>query len=418
MPDERLLVEHTFRHEYGRLVSLLTRSMGIRNLELVEDVVQSSLAKALRTWGQQGIPDDPSGWLYRTSRNLAIDAVRRLRLEQRIFDSILPTEAKSSEDGIELHFDAEIGDEPLRLLMLCCHPGIPFESRIVFALRTVSGFSTAEVATALLISKASAEKRLARAKEKMRELGTEISELDHRAIEARVPTVQTTIYFLLFSEGYWSSSGETTVRVELCDEAIRLARMLVRMVPYEQHSSAALLALMLMHSARFQARFDTQGSIILLADQDRASWDWGAIRESLEWMKQSIGDQASRYHIEAAIAWEHCRATSVEEALEKVVEYYRVLDQIHPGPMVRLNLAIAVSYAEGPQIGLEVLGRISAEDRSRLRPWWDCAIAEVYHRLGQMREAVSHWEDALALASNHAQRALLTNKITRSNRPQ
>lgn len=407
------LVEHCFRHEYGRLVAVLTRALGVRNLELVEDVVQAALAKALQAWAQRGIPDDPAAWLYRTARNLAIDSLRRSQVEQRIAAESLLEQDFLVEGGSAVPM--EIEDAPLRFLFLCCHPSMPLESSVALALKTVSGFSTGEIASAFLISKSNAEKRITRAKERLREWGVEMVDLDPRAMESRLEAVQSTIY-LLFSEGYSSSSGELALRKDLCEEAIRLARMLLQQTQLESASSAALLAMMLMHAARFDARVDTSGAIVLLESQNRSRWEWHRIREAMQWMARSTeSNQLSRFHVESAIAWEHCRAATFEQiAWQRVVELYQVLGKIVPSPMIRLNQAIASSYADGPQAGLQRLIDIPDFDRSRLRPWWDCAVAEIYHRLGKRNEAIAHWTDAHALTTNSAQRALIARKLANS----
>ena len=414
MNDSRTLVEHFFRHEYGRLVAVLTRSLGIRNLQLVEDVVQTALSKAIQGWGQNGIPDNPAAWLHRTARNLAIDTLRRIQTERRLLSSEC-VESSTSNDVLNANLQSyeEVGDEPLRFFFLCCHPSIPTESSIAFALKTVSGFSMDEVASALLISTASAEKRISRAKEKLRELGTELAELDIKAIVSRIEAVQLALY-LLFNEGYASSNGDSSLRNDLCNEAIRLARMLVEVIPCSTSASCALLALMLMHSARFEARVGRDGAIVLLEDQNRAQWNWSLIREAMLWMaKSASGDELSRYHVEAAIAWEHCRAASFDEVdWNAIIDRYRILAEIQPSPMVQLNLAIAVSYASSSEDGLNLLTQISSKDRVRLRPWWDCAIAEIFHRLGRTQDAIAHWQDAIALATNFRQRELIGNRIS------
>ncbi len=410
MHESNTFVEHCFRHEYGRLVALLTRAMGVRNLELVEDVVQAALAKAIQTWARTGLPNDPAAWLYRTARNLAIDSLRRSNIEHRIAEEMV-------HDAIH-DFEAappsatELEDAPLRFLFLCCHPGVPFEASVALALKTVSGFGIDEVAAAFLISKSNAEKRIARAKQKLRECGIEIADLNPQSMQARIDAVQSTIY-LMFNEGYSSSSGDVSLRKDLCDEAIRLARMLLAHSHLASPTTAALLALMLMHAARFDARVDTRGAIVLLEAQDRSRWNWSLVREAMQWMAQSTqSNQLSRYHLESAIAWEHCRAASFEEIdWRRVSEFYRMLERLCPSPMIRLNEAIAISYAEGAEVGLQRLVAMPEEDRKRLRPWWDCAIAEAYHRRDRRSEAIAHWSDALSLATNSAQRELIARKL-------
>ncbi len=425
--DVSSLVEHFFRHEYGRLVALLTNSFGVRQLDLIEDVVQSALSKGLQTWARSGVPDDPAAWLYRTARNLAIDTFRRREIEQRVFtvvgqsverlssvaDSQLGTSGHSTDHSARLS-DTEPGDETLRLLYLCCHPSIAPESQVALALKIVGGFSVDEIANALLITKASAEKRLTRARDSLRERGTEISELTRESMLERVDSVLSTIY-LIFTEGYAATVGEDPIRSDLCEEAIRLARMSNEHAWSRSPSTAALLGLLLLQSSRMDARVDADGAIVLLADQDRSCWNSGRIREAMHWMTLAAdGNELTRYHIEAAIAWEHARADSFATVdWHRVTSLYQTLAMMNPGPMVRLNLVIAQSRAFGPLVGLKALEAFSDEDRRRLRPWWDCAIADVFEQLNRPKDAVAHLTDALALSTNAAQRRLIERKRER-----
>ena len=411
MRDASQLVEHCFRHEYGRLVALLTRAYGVQHLDLVEDVVQGALSKALLTWRQHGVPDDPPAWLYRTARNAAIDALRRAKTEQRLLHENFNAEEQAHSESI-LDAHTEIPDPSLRLLFLCCHSSIAVESSVAFALKMVSGFSTEEIAVALLISKANAEKRITRAKESLRDAGVELADLDSRQMLKRLSAVQSAVY-LLFSEGYSSTSGNHILRRDLCEEAIRLTRMLTRSTSLPVASSAALLALMLLHSARFEARLDTHGAIILLDAQDRTRWDWTKIKEAMRWMAASTETtEVSRYHIESAIAWEHCRASTFESIdWNRVVELYRSLEELCSSPMIQLNRAIATSYAVGPSAAMQQLIAMDDKDRDRVRPWWDCALADVHLRLGNRAEALAHYLDAVALSTNEGHRAMIQHKI-------
>jgi RNA polymerase sigma factor (sigma-70 family) len=410
------LVDHFFRREYGRIVSILTRSFGIQSLDLVEDAIQTAMARAIVAW-RTGVPDNPSAWLYQTAKNCAIDAIRRSRFERvnqnggLAFDDGPIAAIASTKEPLEA-VDETIADESLRLLFLCCCPDVPLESRIAFALKLVSGFGTTEIASALLISSSNVEKRIARAKERMRTLGRELADVDSAMFRDRIQSVQATLY-LMFSEGYASSWGPTSLRLDLCTEAIRLTRILIDQCPDETEATCALLAIMLFHSARFDARFDTLGSIVLLEDQDRDRWNWALIREGMDWMRRSAaGQHMSRYHIEAAIAWEHCRASdfaSIE--WNQVYLYYNTLRLRYPGPMVDLNRAIALGYHIGHIHAIEELGKISGSDRSKLRPWWDCAMANAYRHLGKLDVALGHFQDAMQLATNPQQRELLSRQI-------
>ena len=415
MGEERVLIEHFFRHEYGRLVSILTRWLGIRNLGLAEDVVQAAMSKALQSWSQRGLPEDPSAWLYRTARNLAIDQLRReaalRRQSSRLAETqLLHSSLRSSLPNAE--FEGSLQDSPLRLLFLCCHASIPLASQLALALKLVAGFGVREIANALLANPASVEKRIARAKETLRDLGEEIADLKEEQMTSRLQAVLLVVY-LLFNEGFAASAGTSLLKRELCDEAIRLVRMLIAHPLGNQPATQALLALMLMHSARFDARLDEQHCIVLLEAQDRAQWAWPLIHEAMHWMLESArGEDLSRYHIEAAINWEHCRAESVSRTdWHRVSELYDLLLRVAPSAMVRLNRAIALSYHLGLDVGLASLLGLTVEDRRMLRPWWDCAVAEVYHRMGNATIAKSHWQDALRLAATDAQRRWIAIKL-------
>ncbi len=296
------LVEHFFRHEYGRLVGVLTRSLGVRHLELVEDAVQMAMWRGLHCWSRQGVPSAPAAWLYRSARNWAIDALRREASFQKARESIGQSQADTA--CMSLAEDAAIADESLRLLFLCCHPTIPAESQVALALKIVGGFSVGEIASGLLASPANIEKRITRAKTRLREVGEEIASLSVDAMQARLDAVLLVLY-LMFNEGFSASQGESLLKRDVCDEAIRLNRMLIDHSLFSQSPAvAALLALMLMHSARFDTRLDADQCVVLLADQDRAAWDWSRVREAMHWMLVAArGERLSRYHIEVAIAW-------------------------------------------------------------------------------------------------------------------
>jgi RNA polymerase sigma-70 factor (ECF subfamily) len=409
------LVEHYFRHEYGRMVALLTSRLGVRHLELAEDVVQSSLLRALTAWPRTGLPSEPSAWLYRTAKNLALDALRRQQVAERVMQDTFAqfNEAQRFPDGIAF-VDTEIGDETLQLLFLCCHPSITAESRVALALKTVSGFGVQEIASGLLTTGTSVEKRLTRAKARLREVEAELTELSSTDVIRRSDSVLSTIY-LIFNEGFSASTGESPIRNELCEEAIRLVRMLADHPICQSPAVFALLALFLFHSARLDSRLDASGSVILLADQDRSQWNWGLICEAMDWMaKAARGSELSRYHIEAAIAWEHCRATEFAATdWPRIVQLYKTLLDQFSTPMIQLNAAVAHSYAHGPEVDREQLLSINDADRKRLRPWWDCCMAQLLECSGATARALSHWRDALALSTASAQRRFIQNQIDR-----
>lgn len=411
------LVEHFFRHEYGRLVALLTRDLGVRNLELAEDVVQSAMSRALVAWPRSGTPTDPSAWLFRVAKNMAIDSLRKQKLADTFLEASIhrPDEYLRTEMPLP-EFETEIGDETLRWLFLCCHPVISAESQVVLALKTVSGFGVHEIASGLQTSSATIEKRLTRAKEKLREHQPEFNELTSTAMIERLEAVLSTIY-LIFNEGYAASSGENPIRRDLCWESIRLGTMVAEHPVCGTPVAQAFVALLLLHMARMNGRLDTDGVVVLLAEQDRHRWDGGLLRHAMSYAERAAqGTELSRYHLEAAIAWEHCRAPDFAATdWSRIANLYEMLQQRYPTPMIRLNAAVARSYVDGPQAGTTLLLKLDDADRRRIRPWWECCMAHMHERMGQPHKALSHWRDALALASAESQRVFIRNRIERLN---
>ena len=411
MSEPRALVEHFFRHEFGRLVALLTRSLGVRRLELVEDVVQAALAQALETWSRRGVPEDPAGWLYRTARNLAIDALRREQTHARVLPK-LAGDAEPEASPLETHFADEIGDEPLRLLFVCCHEAVPAESRVAIALKTLCGFGTAEIARALLTTEANVQKRIERARDRLRELEIDLDPPAADQLAARLDAVLAVVY-LLFSQGCHVTHGEMPIRHDLCDEARRLARMLAAHSVGDVPAVHALLALMCFHAARFDARVAEGGAIVLLDEQDRSAWNWNDVREGMEWLARSAaGTELTRYHLEAGIAWEHCRApTFAETDWQRVAKLYDTLDALAPSPLHSLNRAVAEAYLHGPQAGLDRLAAVPAENVPERYPAWHAVIGELCFRLGRHSAAEQSWREALRLTTARADQEFLYRRL-------
>src|SRR5262245_39034732 len=413
MSEPRALVEHFFRHEFGRLVAVLTRSLGVRRLTLVADVGQGALVQALETWSRRGVPEDPGGWLYRTARNLAIDALRR----ERVHAQALPRLAEAAGSGdprraIEAHFADEIGDEPLRLLFVCCHEAVPAESRVALALKTLCGFSTAEIARALLSTDANVQKRIERARERLRELDVDFDSPPAPQLSARLDAVLAVVY-LLFSQGCHVTHGDVPIRRDLCEEARRLARMLAAHPAGDVPAAHALLALMCFHAARFDARVALDGAIVLLEAQERSAWNWSDVREGMEWLARSAaGDELTRYHAEAGIAWEHCRApTFANTDWRRIAELYDTLERIAPSPLYTLNRAVAEAYLHGPQAGLERLAAVGPESVPASYPAWHAVIGELHFRLGRHAAAERAWREALRLTTARADREFLLRRL-------
>ena len=412
MSETRALVEHFFRHEFGRLVALLTRSLGVRRLELVEDVVQSALLQALETWSRRGVPEDPAGWLYRTARNLAIDALRRERTHAHVLQ-LLAENAESGSAPLDAHFADEIGDEPLRLLFVCCHEAVPAESRVAIALRTLCGFSTAEIARGLLITEVNVQKRIERARLRLHELNVDFETPPSDQLAARLDGVLTVVY-LLFSQGCHVTHGDTPVRRDLCAEARRLAGMLAAHSVGNVPAVHALLALMCFHASRFDARVAVDGGIILLQEQDRSAWNWSDIREGMTWLaKSAAGAELTRYHVEAGIAWEHCRApTFADTDWLRMAELYDILERIAPSPLTTLNRAVAEAYLHGPQAGLDRLAAVPPTCVPARYPGWHTVVGELHFRLGRYADAEQAWQHALGLTTARADREFLLRRLS------
>jgi RNA polymerase sigma-70 factor (ECF subfamily) len=411
MSEPRALVEHFFRHESGRLVAVLTRSLGVRRLALVEDVVQAALVQALETWARRGVPEDPAGWLYRTARNLAIDALRRERTHAHALPR-LAEDADRDPAPLAAQFADEIGDEPLRLLFVCCHEAVPAESRVALALRTLCGFSTAEIARALLTTDANVQKRVERARDRLRELDVDFDTPAATQLDARLDAVLAVVY-LLFSQGCHVTHGDLPIRRDLCAEARRLARMLATQSVGAVPAVHALLALMCLHAARFDARVAGGGAIVLLEEQDRSAWNWGDVREGMAWLAQAAaGDELTRYHIEAGIAWEHCRAaTFADTDWRRIAELYDTLERVAPSPLHALNSAVAAAYLHGPQAGLDRLAAVPPDSVPARYPGWHTVIGELHFRLGQHAAAAHAWREALRLTTAGADRDFLRRRL-------
>jgi RNA polymerase sigma factor (sigma-70 family) len=410
--ETRDLVEHFFRHESGRLVALLTRSLGVRRLDLVEDVVQASLMQALEVWARQGIPADPAAWLYRTARNRAVDTLRRERTHARILPRVAEGHDFEEQALAEPTFVEEIGDEPLRLLFLCCHESVPIESRIALALRTVCGFSTAEIARGLLTTEANVQKRIVRAKERLRDEPGSWESPGLAPLRGRLDAVNSVIY-LLFNEGYSASEADEPIRRDLCDEARRLARMLAEHPVGDDQSVFALLALISFHAARFDARISMAGTVVLLDEQDRTTWDWALIREAMAWMARSAsGETLSRYHVEAGIAWEHCRARSFAETdWDQIIRLYATLERIAPSPIHVLNRAVAEAYRNGPHAGLARLATVPHDQIPSRYPGWPAVVAELHFRAGDLDRAEQAWSEALALTHSRVDQDFIRGRL-------
>jgi len=397
------------------MLAALTRVLGVHNLALAEDVVQEAFCRAMELWPYRGVPANPQAWLMATAKNCAIDALRRERTAQRVapeLEHYLQSEWTLAPAIEELLGPSAIKDDLLRMMFSCCRPELAAESQIALILHILCGFGADEVAAALVVGHAAAEKRIARGK---RALAESIKLFDVTApaeFAARLPTVQRALY-LLFSEGYHGASKVSVVRTELCREAMRLAAVLLQHPLGATPASYALAALMCLNAARLPGRVDAAGELHTLSDQDRSLWDQDLVGEGLQLLSASaLGSELSEYHIEAAIAAAHSTAIVAEETdWASIASLYDTLIALQPSPIVALNRAVAIAQAEGPARGIAEIEAIAQQQRLEAYPFYHAALGELELRRGQAAQARSHFEKAASLARNSIERKFLEGRL-------
>ena len=405
-------VERVFRQERGRILATLIRLVG--DIDLAEESLASALEAALVQWPGEGTPENPRAWLIRAARNKAVDRLRRGALfeEKR---TALETEAALTMASAP---DATAGDEEpvddrLRLIFTCCHPSLAIEAQVALTLRTLGGLETEEIARAFLVPAATMAQRLVRAKAKIRQAGIPYRVPDPDELPARLDAVLAVIY-LVFNEGYAASSGSSPVRREICEEAIRLGRLLVELMPAAAEARA-LLALMLLSDARRDARVGAgaDGDVILLEDQDRSLWDRAAIKEGLALIDGTLRTAfPGPYALQAAIAGVHAQSARAEETdWVQIVGLYTLLGELYPSPVVSLNHAVAIAMATGPAEGLRRIDALAASGALAEYHLLPAARADLLRRLGRFAEAAAAYRQALALAGNESDRRFLQRRL-------
>ena len=382
------------------------RRLGAGRLDLAEDAVQTALLRAVQTWPRRGVPADPAAWLRRAARNAAVDTLRREATAHDHRADVAVAAAVSSEAD-----DSLLADESLRLLFTCCHPALAAESRLALALKVVCGFGVGEIARALLTTDAAVLKRLTRAKDALSAAGFTADPVSPADLAERRPAVLAVLY-LVFNEGYHASHADVLIRHDLCAEAVRQADALARHPELGGPAAEALLALMLFHAARFPARQDEHGRLMLLEQQVRSRWDQAGIRDARAWLARSArGDELTTYHLEAAIAAEHCTAvTFAATDWRRIVELYDRLCGHDPGWLHALNRAVAVAHLHGPQAGLRGLLAVRCDGAERYSHW-HAALGELHRRCGDRVAARRHFAEALARAGNDREREFLREKL-------
>ena len=416
-PDAEIsrLTDHLFRHEAGKLISVLTGIFGVNRLQLAEDVVQESLIRALRTWPYTGVPKNPAAWLTQTAKNLALDLIRRERLfhdkEPQII-AFMEQWPSESADGDLPRFESEIRDGRLRLMFTCCHPKLSVEDQAALALKTLCAFSPAEIAKAFLTSEAAIAKRLTRAKQKIRDehIPFEIPAGDELSV--RLSGVLQTLY-LLFNEGYKASSGDHLIREELCQEAIRLASLLAEHPAGNQPQTHALIGLMLLNAARLPARTDSEGNILRLKEQDRSTWNHAMIARGIEHLGMSAaGDELTSYHLQAGIAACHCAANDYESTeWDKILSLYDQLLRLDDSPVVALNRAVAVANVHGPQAGIEAVEAIHNKNQLSSYYLLYAVLGEFEKQLNQFQAAADNFRKALELTELTSEKTFLAKRL-------
>jgi len=407
----RSLDANFFRHEYGRLVAMLSRRVGVRHLQAVEDAVQGALLAAVDVWPRDGLPENPSAWLFRVASNRLLSELQRLgrhaELDQQGNRDLLAGVSASS-----VCLRGDIDDDLLRMLFVCCSDALPVESQLVLALKVLCGFGVREIAERLFMTEANVYKRLGRAQGRLRS-ALELDGLTTRELASRLPAVQAVAY-LLFTEGYLSSRSETPFRQELCDEAKRIATLLANHPTAATPETFALLALMHLNAARASARCSASGGLVLLEEQDRSLWNTAEIALGLRWLERSAhGDRFSRYHAEAGIAAEHCLAPSFAETRwDRIVECYALLEQTAPSVLHTLNRAVALAEHRGPLDALALLDHVEAPPWLQRYHVWHAVLAYLHGRAGHLQIARQHAQTALERAPSPSIAEALLRRLT------
>jgi len=401
-------VERVYREESGRVLATLIRLLG--DFDLAEDALQEAFAAAVVQWPAEGAPANPRAWLVSAARHKAIDRLRRRKRFEARQDELERLAALEGPPPFEPS-DSGVADDQLRLIFTCCHPALAVESRVALTLRTICALSTEEIARAFLVPGSTMAQRLVRAKQKIRAAGIPYRVPPPAELPERLEAVLLVVY-LVFNEGYAATSGDTRVRRELCAEAIRLGRLLRELIP-DRPEARALLALMLLHDSRRDARANADGEIVLLEDQDRRSWDRAQIREGLALVDSALRDGGPGFYaIQAAIAGLHAEAERPEDTdWRQIAELYGVLARRYPSPVVELNRAAAVAMAEGPEHGLRLLDALEARGDLRDYHLLPASRADLLRRLGRWAEAALAYRRALALVGNEPERRLLGRRL-------
>ncbi|MBK9543733.1 MAG: RNA polymerase subunit sigma [Bacteroidetes bacterium] len=404
--QEQELIPHLFRTEYRKIISVLCKHFGMEHLEMAEDMVSDTFLLAAETWGLKGLPKNPTGWLYTVSKNKILDVLKHDKLfQQKIVPELMHDQTGITEKEIDWSVQ-NINDSQLQMMFAICHPCISAEAQIGLALNILCGFGVEEIADAFLSNKETIYKRLARAKEKLKSEKIKIELPAQKEINQRLETVLTTLY-LLFSEGYYSTSQNTTLRQELCVEAMRLNLMLIQNQLTNIPSANALMSLMCFHSSRFDARINSNGEIVLYEDQDENLWNRELIQNGEYYLNQaSTGKSLSKFHLEAAIAYWHTQKKETKEKWENILQLYNRLLQIEYSPMAALNRTYALSKANGKADAIKEAEKLNLSENHL----YHSLLGSLYTDIDNTK-AINHLQTALSLAKTSADKSVLASGI-------
>jgi RNA polymerase sigma factor (sigma-70 family) len=407
--DAHEAVREVFRAQSARLVGGLVRL--VRDIGLAEELAQDALVAALEQWPESGIPNNPGAWLQAAARNRAINVLRHDALVARKHERLAPLERERVRPDLEAKIDDEVGDDVLRLILIACDPVLPLESRVALTLRLLCGLTTSEIARAFLVPEPTIAQRIVRAKRTLGEAELPFEVPRGQRLAERLASVRHVVY-LVFNEGYAATAGDDLMRPHLCDDALRLGRMLVELA-HDDAEAHGLLALMELQQSRASTRVDEAGDPVLLMDQDRACWDRRLIEHGLAALEraEALASERGRYTIQAAIAACHARARSGRETdWPRIVSLYAELAAVAPSPVVELNRGIAIAMAEGAAAGLEALDALVEEPSLRNYHPLPSARAHLLEKLGRTEEARSEFERAASLTENLRQRTRLLGR--------